>query len=99
MCFKCGQIKKYTTEVKWKSLDPVYGEKFSWNVKKTECLNPNSVIVFTVRDYDYLSKNDFLGEAIVPLCLVKNLILFSQNLNKNINPFFYEKHIYKSVLQ
>jgi BAI1-associated protein 3 len=63
-------VRLSKTETRWKTLHPIYNEKFQWDITLTECLQENAVVVFTVKDYDFLSKNDFLGEAIVPLALV-----------------------------
>jgi len=65
------QARKSVTETRWKTVNPIYNETFQWDVTLAECLKESSVIIFTVKDYDYLSQNDFLGEAIVPLSMVR----------------------------
>ncbi|XP_043945482.1 BAI1-associated protein 3 isoform X2 [Protopterus annectens] len=55
------------TQVKNKTLHPVYDELFYFSVAPEQCRKKSACILFTVMDHDWLSTNDFAGEAIIPL--------------------------------
>ncbi|XP_054280188.1 rabphilin-3A isoform X2 [Macrosteles quadrilineatus] len=51
--------RKYKTNVKWKSLNPVFNEEFVFETKMTDL--PQQTLVLTVWDKDYGKSNDYLG--------------------------------------
>ncbi|XP_064178440.1 BAI1-associated protein 3-like isoform X2 [Anguilla rostrata] len=59
--------KSQRTQVKPKTLHPVFDELFQFHVSPEQYRHSSSCVTFTVMDYDWLSTNDFAGEAIVPL--------------------------------
>lgn len=59
--------------MKWNNLNPVFEQTFYWSITADDCTQPSAVLVLTVKDYDLLNKNEFLGEAIIPLHLVSLL--------------------------
>ncbi|CAL8119420.1 unnamed protein product [Orchesella dallaii] len=63
--------QKYTTAVQWKNLNPIFNETFHWRISPDDCLIQPATLVITVKDYDILTKNAFLGEALFPLHLVR----------------------------
>ncbi|CAG7830335.1 unnamed protein product [Allacma fusca] len=67
-------VKSQKTEIIWKSQNPIFNQKFSWNVAEEKCKQLESVIVFTVRDYDRLTRDDFLGQAVVPIAQMPGLL-------------------------
>jgi BAI1-associated protein 3 len=66
--------KSQKTEIIWKSQNPVFNQKFSWTVAEEKCKQLESVIVFTVRDYDRITRDDFLGQAVVPIAQMPGLL-------------------------
>ncbi|XP_064414905.1 BAI1-associated protein 3 [Latimeria chalumnae] len=60
-------VKSQRTQVKNKTLHPVYDELFQFSVAPDQCKTRAACILFTVMDHDWLSTNDFAGEAITPL--------------------------------
>ncbi|XP_029433484.1 BAI1-associated protein 3 isoform X2 [Rhinatrema bivittatum] len=59
--------KGQRTQVKAKTLHPVYDELFHFSVTSEQCRRKSACILFTVMDHDWLSTNDFAGEAILPM--------------------------------
>ncbi|MBN3280500.1 BAIP3 protein, partial [Polyodon spathula] len=61
------KAKSQRTQVKNKTLHPVFDELFHFQVTPEQYKKRFACIVFTVMDYDWLSTNDFAGEAICRL--------------------------------
>uniref|UniRef100_A0A8C9SAS9 BAI1 associated protein 3 n=1 Tax=Scleropages formosus TaxID=113540 RepID=A0A8C9SAS9_SCLFO len=59
--------KSQRTQVKTKTLHPVFDEVFYFHVSPEQYRHRCACVSFTVMDYDWLSTNDFAGDAIVPL--------------------------------
>ncbi|XP_043825296.1 BAI1-associated protein 3 isoform X1 [Dromiciops gliroides] len=61
------------TQVKTKTLHPVYDELFHFSVPAELCRHRAACVVFTVMDHDWLSTNDFAGEAVLALSNISGL--------------------------
>ncbi|XP_035472103.2 BAI1-associated protein 3 [Scophthalmus maximus] len=59
--------KSQRTQVKLKTLHPVFDELFYFHVSPEQYRHRFACLTFTVMDYDWLSTNDFAGEATAPL--------------------------------
>ncbi|KAM3864439.1 BAI1-associated protein 3 [Diretmus argenteus] len=59
--------KSQRTQVKLKTLHPVFDELFHFHVSPEQYRHRFACLTFTVMDYDWLSTNDFAGEAVAPL--------------------------------
>ncbi|XP_061081147.1 BAI1-associated protein 3-like [Conger conger] len=59
--------KSQRTQVKSKTLHPVFDELFYFHVSPEQYRNRYACVSFTVMDYDWLSTNDFAGDALAPL--------------------------------
>ncbi|XP_035766776.1 BAI1-associated protein 3 [Neolamprologus brichardi] len=59
--------KSQRTQVKLKTLHPVFDELFYFHVSPEQYRHRFACLTFTVMDYDWLSTNDFAGEAVAPL--------------------------------
>ncbi|XP_068435659.1 BAI1-associated protein 3 isoform X2 [Clinocottus analis] len=59
--------KSQRTQVKLKTLHPVFDELFTFHVSPEQYRHRFACLTFTVMDYDWLSTNDFAGEAVAPL--------------------------------
>ncbi|XP_046893485.1 BAI1-associated protein 3 [Hypomesus transpacificus] len=59
--------KSQRTQVKLKTLHPVFDEIFYFHVSPEQYRHRFACLIFTVMDYDWLSTNDFAGEAVAPL--------------------------------
>nr|XP_015215507.1 PREDICTED: BAI1-associated protein 3 isoform X1 [Lepisosteus oculatus] len=59
--------KSQRTQVKAKTLHPVFDELFHFHVAPEQYKKRCACVTFTVMDHDWLSTNDFAGEAIAPL--------------------------------
>ncbi|XP_054861409.1 BAI1-associated protein 3 isoform X2 [Amphiprion ocellaris] len=59
--------KSQRTQVKLKTLHPVFDELFYFHVSPEQYRHRFACLTFIVMDYDWLSTNDFAGEAIAPL--------------------------------
>ncbi|XP_008327716.1 BAI1-associated protein 3 [Cynoglossus semilaevis] len=59
--------KSQRTQVKLKTLHPVFDELFYFHVSPEQYRHRFACLAFTVMDYDWLSTNDFAGEALAPL--------------------------------
>ncbi|XP_071976509.1 BAI1-associated protein 3 [Engystomops pustulosus] len=66
-------VKGQRTQVKAKTLHPVYDELFHFSVSSEQCRRKSACIVFTVMDHDWLSTNDFAGEAVLPMNVIYGL--------------------------
>ncbi|XP_073504194.1 BAI1-associated protein 3 isoform X2 [Phyllobates terribilis] len=66
-------VKGQRTQVKAKTLHPVYDELFYFSVSSEQCRRKAACIVFTVMDHDWLSTNDFAGEAVQPMNVIYGL--------------------------
>ncbi|OCT64156.1 hypothetical protein XELAEV_18045257mg [Xenopus laevis] len=66
-------VKCQRTQVKPKTLHPVYDELFYFSVSSEQCRRKSACIVFTVMDHDWLSTNDFAGEAVLPMNMIYGL--------------------------
>ncbi|XP_056392530.1 BAI1-associated protein 3 isoform X2 [Hyla sarda] len=66
-------VKGQRTQVKAKTLHPVYDELFYFSVSSEQCRRKAACIVFTVMDHDWLSTNDFAGEAVLPMNVIYGL--------------------------
>ncbi|KAK5638153.1 hypothetical protein RI129_012448 [Pyrocoelia pectoralis] len=55
--------KKYKTTIKWKNLNPVYNEEFTFETRLTELATQNLNV--TVWDKDYGKSNDYLGGLVL----------------------------------
>ncbi|XP_069065981.1 BAI1-associated protein 3 [Pleurodeles waltl] len=65
--------KGQRTQVKAKTLHPVYDELFYFSATLEQCRRKSACILFTVMDHDWLSTNDFAGEAILPMNVICGL--------------------------
>ncbi|KAM9780190.1 BAI1-associated protein 3 [Neosynchiropus ocellatus] len=59
--------KSQRTQVKLKTLHPVFDELFYFHVSPEQYRHRFACLNFIVMDYDWLSTNDFAGEAVAPL--------------------------------
>ncbi|KPP76408.1 BAI1-associated protein 3-like, partial [Scleropages formosus] len=59
--------KSQRTQVKPKTLHPVFDETFYFRVTPEQHKHRAACVLFTVMDYDWLSTNDFAGEATASL--------------------------------
>uniref|UniRef100_UPI00398E523B BAI1-associated protein 3 isoform X2 n=1 Tax=Pristiophorus japonicus TaxID=55135 RepID=UPI00398E523B len=59
--------KSQRTQIKNKTLHPIFDEQFTFMVSGEPCSTSTACIHFTVMDHDWLSTNDFAGEAVMPL--------------------------------
>ncbi|XP_041434484.1 BAI1-associated protein 3 [Xenopus laevis] len=66
-------VKCQRTQVKPKTLHPVYDELFYFSVSLEQCRRKSACILFTVMDHDWLSTNDFAGEAVLPMNMIYGL--------------------------
>ncbi|XP_050430779.1 BAI1-associated protein 3 isoform X2 [Adelges cooleyi] len=55
------------TEVKKKTLNPLFDECFEFAVSLDQCRHESAMILFTVMDHDVITANDFAGEAFLSL--------------------------------
>ncbi|XP_069762705.1 BAI1-associated protein 3 isoform X2 [Narcine bancroftii] len=60
-------VKSQRTQVKNKTLHPIFDEQFNFVVMEGICSNNIACIHFAVMDHDWLSANDFAGEAVLLL--------------------------------
>ncbi|XP_075421639.1 BAI1-associated protein 3 isoform X2 [Ascaphus truei] len=66
-------VKGQRTQVKAKTLHPVYDELFFFSVSPEHCRRKSACVLFTVMDHDWLSTNDFAGEAVLPMNVIYGL--------------------------
>ncbi|XP_004403174.1 PREDICTED: BAI1-associated protein 3 isoform X5 [Odobenus rosmarus divergens] len=60
-------VRSQRTQVKSRTLHPVYDELFYFSVPAEACRRRSACVLFTVMDHDWLSTNDFAGEAALGL--------------------------------
>uniref|UniRef100_A0A4X1TAV5 BAI1 associated protein 3 n=1 Tax=Sus scrofa TaxID=9823 RepID=A0A4X1TAV5_PIG len=60
-------VRSQRTQVKSRTLHPVYDELFHFSVPAEACRRRGACVLFTVMDHDWLSTNDFAGEAALGL--------------------------------
>ncbi|XP_049624315.1 BAI1-associated protein 3 [Suncus etruscus] len=60
-------IRSQRTQVKSRTLHPVFDELFHFSVPAEACRRRAACVLFTVMDHDWLSSNDFAGEAALGL--------------------------------
>ncbi|XP_072916970.1 BAI1-associated protein 3 [Hemitrygon akajei] len=60
-------VKSQRTQIKNKTLHPIFDELFNFTVREEMFSNNIACIHFTVMDHDWLSTNDFAGEAVMLL--------------------------------
>ncbi|XP_053069723.1 BAI1-associated protein 3 isoform X6 [Acinonyx jubatus] len=60
-------VRSQRTQVKNRTLHPVYDELFYFSVPAEACRCRGACVLFTVMDHDWLSTNDFAGEAALGL--------------------------------
>ncbi|XP_047694409.1 BAI1-associated protein 3 isoform X4 [Prionailurus viverrinus] len=60
-------VRSQRTQVKNRTLHPVYDELFYFSVPAEACRRRGACVLFTVMDHDWLSTNDFAGEAALGL--------------------------------
>ncbi|XP_017887694.1 BAI1-associated protein 3 isoform X2 [Ceratina calcarata] len=58
------------TNVKKKTLNPIFDECFEFSVNVEQCQSPDAMVLFTVMDHDVLTANDFAGEAFLGLSTI-----------------------------
>ncbi|XP_066592429.1 BAI1-associated protein 3 isoform X2 [Prorops nasuta] len=58
------------TNVKKKTLHPMFDECFEFSVNVEQCRSPDAMVLFTVMDHDVLTANDFAGEAFLGLSTI-----------------------------
>ncbi|XP_006901988.1 PREDICTED: BAI1-associated protein 3 [Elephantulus edwardii] len=63
-------VRSQRTAVKTRTLHPVYDELFHFSVPAEACRRRAACVLFTVMDHDWLSTNDFAGEAALALSSV-----------------------------
>ncbi|KAK2576363.1 hypothetical protein KPH14_005712 [Odynerus spinipes] len=76
------------TNVKKKTLNPMFDECFEFSVSVEQCQSPDSMVLFTVMDHDVLTANDFAGEAFLGLSTIPGVA----DTNTNIDNFHGLKH-------
>ncbi|KAG8506349.1 LOW QUALITY PROTEIN: BAI1-associated protein 3, partial [Galemys pyrenaicus] len=60
-------VRSQRTQVKSRTLHPVFEELFHFSVPAEACRRRGACVLFTVMDHDWLSTNDFAGEAALGL--------------------------------
>ncbi|KAL4084626.1 hypothetical protein QTP88_027557 [Uroleucon formosanum] len=55
------------TDVKKKTLNPLFDECFEFAVSMDQCRHESAMILFTVMDHDVITSNDFAGESFLSL--------------------------------
>uniref|UniRef100_A0A8C5V9G7 BAI1 associated protein 3 n=1 Tax=Microcebus murinus TaxID=30608 RepID=A0A8C5V9G7_MICMU len=66
-------VRSQRTQVKARTLHPVYDELFHFSVPAEACHRRGACVLFTVMDHDWLSTNDFAGEAALGLAGVSGI--------------------------
>lgn len=67
-------VHSQRTQVKSRTLHPVYDEVFYFSVPAEACRRRGACVLFTVMDHDWLSTNDFAGEAALGLGGIGGLV-------------------------
>ncbi|CAK9803609.1 BAI1-associated protein 3 [Anthophora plagiata] len=76
------------TNVKKKTLNPMFDECFEFSVSVEQCRSPDAMVLFTVMDHDVLTANDFAGEAFLGLSTIPGVT----DSNASIDNFHGLKH-------
>ncbi|XP_076763973.1 BAI1 associated protein 3 isoform X2 [Xylocopa sonorina] len=76
------------TNVKKKTLNPMFDECFEFSVSVEQCQSPDAMVLFTVMDHDVLTANDFAGEAFLGLSTIPGVT----DTNASIDNFHGLKH-------
>ncbi|XP_076667027.1 BAI1 associated protein 3 isoform X1 [Andrena cerasifolii] len=76
------------TNVKKKTLNPMFDECFEFSVSVEQCRSPDAMVLFTVMDHDVLTANDFAGEAFLGLSTIPGVA----DTNASIDNFHGLKH-------
>ncbi|XP_026297560.1 BAI1-associated protein 3 isoform X3 [Apis mellifera] len=76
------------TNVKKKTLNPMFDECFEFSVSVEQCRSPDAMVLFTVMDHDVLTANDFAGEAFLGLSTIPGVT----DTNASIDNFHGLKH-------
>ncbi|KAF3430861.1 hypothetical protein E2986_05529 [Frieseomelitta varia] len=76
------------TNVKKKTLNPMFDECFEFSVSVEQCRSPDAMVLFTVMDHDVLTANDFAGEAFLGLSMIPGVT----DTNTSIDNFHGLKH-------
>ncbi|XP_067211831.1 BAI1-associated protein 3 isoform X3 [Linepithema humile] len=76
------------TNVKKKTLNPMFDECFEFSVSVEQCRDLNAMVLFTVMDHDVLTANDFAGEAFLGLNTIPGVV----DTNTSIDNFHGLKH-------
>ncbi|XP_045141960.1 BAI1-associated protein 3 [Echinops telfairi] len=66
-------VRSQRTQVKARTLHPVYDQLFYFSVPAEACRRRAACVLFTVMDHDWLSTNDFAGEAALGLASVSGV--------------------------
>ncbi|XP_037671365.1 BAI1-associated protein 3 isoform X2 [Choloepus didactylus] len=66
-------VRSQRTQVKARTLQPVFDELFHFSVPAEACRRRAACALFTVMDHDWLSANDFAGEAALGLAAVSGV--------------------------
>ncbi|KAM6165035.1 BAI1-associated protein 3 isoform 4-T4 [Erethizon dorsatum] len=66
-------VRSQRTQVKARTLHPIYDELFHFSVSAEACRRRGACVLFTVMDHDWLSTNDFAGEAALGLSGVSGI--------------------------
>ncbi|KAM4813514.1 BAI1-associated protein 3 isoform X4 [Urocitellus parryii] len=66
-------VRSQRTQVKARTLHPVFDELFHFSVPAEACRHRGACVLFTVMDHDWLSTNDFAGEAALSLGSVSGI--------------------------
>ncbi|XP_019568715.2 BAI1-associated protein 3 isoform X1 [Rhinolophus sinicus] len=67
-------VRSQRTQVKNRTLHPVYDELFYFSVPAEVCRRRAACVLFTVMDHDWLSTNDFAGEAALSLASISGIV-------------------------
>ncbi|ELK30131.1 BAI1-associated protein 3 [Myotis davidii] len=67
-------VHSQRTQVKSRTLHPVYDELFYFSVPAEVCRRRGACVLFTVMDHDWLSTNDFAGEAALGLGSIGGIV-------------------------
>ncbi|XP_010618825.1 BAI1-associated protein 3 isoform X3 [Fukomys damarensis] len=66
-------VRSQRTQVKSRTLHPIYDDLFYFSVSAEACRRRGACVLFTVMDHDWLSTNDFAGEAALGLSGVSGI--------------------------
>ncbi|XP_034175454.1 BAI1 associated protein 3 isoform X2 [Osmia lignaria lignaria] len=83
------------TNVKKKTLNPMFDECFEFSVSVEQCRSPDAMVLFTVMDRDVLTADDFAGEAFLGLSTIPGVA----DTNASIDNFHGLKHTELPLMQ